>query len=166
MFCCFKRTVHPKDKKDKKDTIDVDTIVYHGTLQKFEPNDILPPSWFSLEEDQSVKWIYYRYKKLNTTEPKTGYLHKFIVINAPNLIDINSDSDLRLEINANGNKSFSEKIKRGEYGNYDGYLNMEDQAELMLCEPSKVLKVIETTKINIEKVEKMNYQKTVKGWRL
>ena len=43
---------------------------------------------------------------------------------------------------------------------------MEDQAELMLCEPSKVLKVIETTKINIEKVEKMNYQKTVKGWRL
>ena len=163
MFCCFKRTVHPKEKKLK---IEENTIVYHGTLQKFEPNEILPPSWFSLEEDQSIKWIYYKYKKLNTTEPKTGYLHKFIVINVPNLLDINSESDLRLEINANGNRNFTEKIKRGDYGQYDGYLNMEDQAELMLCEPSKVLKVVETIKINIEKVKEMNYQKTVKGWRL
>ena len=160
MFCCIKRKVSPAENIEK------DTIVYHGTLNDFKPDDILPPSWFSLEEDQSVKWIYYKYKKLNTNEPKSGYLHKFIVIKKPNLIDVNSNSDLRLEINANGNKSFSEKIKNGEYGDYDGYLNTEDQAELMLCEPFKILRVIETTKINIEKVKKMNYQKTVKGWRL
>ena len=160
MFCCFKKKVTPTENIKK------DTILYHGTLNIFEPDDLLPPSWFSLEEDQSVKWIYYKYKKLNTTDPKSGYLHKFIVVNEPNLIDVNSNSDLRLEINANGNKLFSEKIKKGEYGNYDGYLNTEDQAELMLCQPSKFVKVLETTKINIEKVEKMNYTKTVKGWRL
>ena len=163
-FCINKRKIYPTDHPYHQ--ITENTVVYHGTLNDFKPDDILPPSWFSLEEDQSIKWIYYRYKKLNDNKPRTGYLHKFIVMNAPKLIDVNSDSDLRLEINANGNKSFSEKIKNGEYGKYDGYLNMEDQAELMLCEPSKILKVVETTKINIEKVEKMNYQKTVKGWRL
>ena len=88
MFCCIKRKVSPAENIEK------DTIVYHGTLNDFKPDDILPPSWFSLEEDQSVKWIYYKYKKLNTNEPKSGYLHKFIVIKKPNLIDVNSNSDL------------------------------------------------------------------------
>ena len=49
MFCCLKRKITPTEN------LSLETIVYHGTLNKFKPNDILPPSWFSLEEEQSVK---------------------------------------------------------------------------------------------------------------
>ena len=150
-----------KDKNDE--TLD---IVYHGTLNDFNPNDIKSPCWFSIEEEQSVKWIYYKYKKNKCQGLKTGYLHKFKFVEKPVLLDINDDSDYRLDINANGNYNFSQKIMNGDYGEYDGYINLEDQAEIMLCNPSKYLKVVETTKIQIEKVYDLTYQKTPKGWRL
>lgn len=149
--------------ENKKNSINV---VYHGTLNDFNPSEIKSPSWFSIEEDQSVKWIFYKYKKNNCSGLKTGYLHKFIVKNSPKLLDVNMHSDCRLEINANGNYSFSQKILNGEYGDYDGYINLEDQAEIMLCNPSKHLEIHETTKIQIEKVYPVNYQKTANGWRL
>tara|TARA_B100000925_G_C22007636_1_gene474438 strand:- start:1258 stop:1752 length:495 start_codon:yes stop_codon:yes gene_type:complete len=160
-FCKKIKKIH--NVNIKKNTIDV---LYHGTLTDFDPHKIKSPSWFSIEEDQSVKWIYYKYKKNKCQGVKTGYLHKFRVKSTPNLIDINENSDYRLEINANGNYKFSQKIINGEYGNYDGYINLEDQAELMLCNPSKFLEILETTKIQIEKVYDLNYQKTDKGWRL
>tara|TARA_B100000674_G_C37715802_1_gene857343 strand:- start:245 stop:727 length:483 start_codon:yes stop_codon:yes gene_type:complete len=154
----------------KQNKIDIEPVyfntVYHGTLQNFAPEKINSPSWFSLEEDQSVKWIYYKYTKNNLSGNKIGYLHKFSVISLPNLLDINTNSNLRLEINANGNYHFSQRIKNGEYGNYDGYINMEDQAEIMLCDPSKFLQIQETIKIQIEKFSNINYEKTSKGWRL
>ena len=36
MFCCIKRKVSPAENIEK------DTIVYHGTLNDFKPDDILP----------------------------------------------------------------------------------------------------------------------------
>ena len=45
--------------ENKKNSINV---VYHGTLNDFNPSEIKSPSWFSIEEDQSVKWIFYKYK--------------------------------------------------------------------------------------------------------
>ena len=68
-------------------------IVYHGTLTDFNPHNINSPSWFSIEEDQSVKWIYYKYKKNKCEGIKIGYLHKFQLIEKPNLLDINTDSE-------------------------------------------------------------------------
>ncbi len=141
-------------------------ILYHGTLNSFDPQNINSPSWFSIEEEQSAKWIYYKYKKNNYTGKKTGYLHKFKIIEQPKLLDVNVNSDCRLEINAHGNYNFSQKILRGDYGDYDGYINLEDQAEIMLCHPLKFITIDETTKIDIEKVTNLNYQKTTKGWRL
>lgn len=160
---CFKKTKIHHNYNKEKPCLD---IVYHGTLTDFNPHNINSPSWFSIEEDQSVKWIYYKYKKNKCEGIKIGYLHKFQLIEKPNLLDINTDSDYRLEINANGNYNFSQKIINGDYGNYDGYINLEDQAELMLCNPSKFLNVLETTKIQIEKVYDLSYQKTPNGWRL
>ena len=43
---------------------------------------------------------------------------------------------------------------------------MEDQAEIMLCDPSKFLQIQETIKNQIEKFSNINYEKTSKGWRL
>lgn len=163
-FCAKKNRIH---QQPSKYNIELD-IIYHGTLNNFSPSEINSPSWFSIEEDQSVKWIYYKYKKNNCVGIKTGYLHKFKFIKTPNLLDINNDinNNYRLEINAYGNNMFSDRIMKGEYGDYDGYINLEDQAEIMLCNPSKFLKIIETTKIEIEKVYELSYQKTPNGWRL
>uniref|UniRef100_A0A6C0JEM5 Uncharacterized protein n=1 Tax=viral metagenome TaxID=1070528 RepID=A0A6C0JEM5_9ZZZZ len=160
-FCIKSNKIKSIDKAN--DNLE---FVYHGTLNDFDPNNINSPSWFSIEEDQSVKWIYYKYKKNKCLGLKTGYLHKFRLKRKPNLLDINTNSDYRLEINANGNYYFSQKLINGDYGNHDGYINLEDQAELMLCNPSKFLEILETTKIQIERVYDLNYQKTSKGWRL
>ena len=162
-FCMKKNKIHQQPSRVTYPELN---IIYHGTLNNFIPSEINSPSWFSIEEDQSVKWIYYKYKKNNCVGLKTGYLHKFKVINNPNLLDVNTNTNYRLEINAHGNNNFSKRIMNGDFGSYDGYINLEDQAEIMLCTPSKFLKVIETTKIQIEKVYDLSYQKTSKGWRL
>ena len=35
--------------------LDIGNEIYHGTLNNFDPKDINEPSWFTIEEEQSIK---------------------------------------------------------------------------------------------------------------
>ena len=145
--------------------LDIGNEIYHGTLNNFDPKDINEPSWFTIEEEQSIKWIFYKYNKLNKSD-NIGYIHKFEFIKIPNLINLDIETNLRLEINAYGNHKFSQKIKNGDFGNYDGYINLEDQAEIMLIEPLKFIKIVSSKNINVLMNKSLKYTKTKFGWRL
>lgn len=145
--------------------LDIGNEIYHGTLNNFDPKYINEPSWFTIEEEQSIKWIFYKYNKFNKSD-NIGYIHKFEFIKIPNLINLDIETNLRLEINAYGNHKFSQKIKNGDFGNYDGYINLEDQAEIMLIEPLKFIKFVSSKNINILMNKTLKYTKTKFGWRL
>ena len=38
-----------------------DTILYHGTICDFEPNDLKLPTWLSIDRDQAHNHICYKY---------------------------------------------------------------------------------------------------------
>ena len=104
------------------------TIIYHGTIHDFEPNDLKFPAWFSFDLEQAHNHIAYKYDK--NSEGKILQYKTNIFIN---LIDISDDGDFHLYINEKGNKALANDIANGIYGDVMGYVNYPEQNEIMLC---------------------------------
>ena len=136
------------------------TVLYHGTVSDFEPNELKLPSWLSFDKEQSHNHICYKY-----FGNSNGKILKYITNNIIKLIDLSKDGNSRLYVNAYGNYSFAENIKNGEYGDdIHGYINYPEQAEVMICQPY-LLNYLKSEKVSLN--NKVEYKRITKvDWRM
>ena len=138
-------------------TIKKNTILYHGTKNEFDMNNIKTPCWFSTIKEQSINHLCYRHYSEN------GLILTYKLKNDIRLIDISNDGDIRIFINANGNYKLAEKIKNKEFGNINGYCNFPEQAEIMLTskknlEPIKKEYIKLNHKVKYKRINKNNWR--------
>tara|TARA_Y100000591_G_C21599254_1_gene577189 strand:- start:108 stop:590 length:483 start_codon:yes stop_codon:yes gene_type:complete len=134
------------------------TKLYHGTICDYNMSDIRTPCWLSILKDQAVNHVNYRHHGCN------GYLLTYKLNRDINIVNISGDGNVRLYVNAHGNHALANKMKEGEFGNIDGYINYDDQAEVMITK-NDILDGI--SKEPIELYHKVRYKKIyLDKWRM
>jgi len=133
----------------------IDTILYHGTIFNFDPDEIRTPCWFSTKESEAINHICYKHYG-----HPNGKLITYKVIEEIELIDISDNGDVRMYINAYGNHSLAKNIKLNKLKNIfshlpeqssagrdslstdnkelDGYINYPEQSEVMMVNINKL----------------------------
>lgn len=142
------------------------TILYHGTINDFEMNNINTPCWFSKFKDQAINHV--RYKHFGNPN---GFLLSYRVKLPLILYDISNDGDIRMEINAKGNHVVAHKFYCKLYGDeFDGYINLPEQGEIMLIN-KQFLEPINRINIDLDKqvkycnIDGINWRMELKGER-
>lgn len=140
-------------------TINKNSIFYHGSTTNFKPENIITPVWLSKYKNQAINHVSYKYK--NTSK---GYLYTYKNIKNLKLIDISKDGDSRLIINSKGNYYLANKIKNDCNDDIDGYINLQEQGEIMLINNSNIVNVKKET---FDVIKNIKYSKTNNNnWRM
>tara|TARA_B100001123_G_C15174169_1_gene972652 strand:- start:565 stop:1047 length:483 start_codon:yes stop_codon:yes gene_type:complete len=119
------------------------TILYHGTIHDFEPDEMKTPGWFSTLKEQAHNHVCYKYYGYNH-----GRLLLYRLKQDISVIDLSRCGSSRLFVNAYGNYALADNIKKER--RYEGYINFPEQSEVMIIDANN-LEFIEEEKIKLNK---------------
>ena len=107
------------------------TLIYHGTVHDFEPDELKSPAWFSTLSEQAHNHVCYKYFGFSGGRLLCYRVKEDIIV-----LDLSICGDSRLYVNAFGNYALANNIKRE--GRYQGYINFPEQSEVMIVDSSKI----------------------------